>query len=152
MHDVRHLRIALLLLRIGVAMVLIPWSLDKILHPEHAGRVFELFYRMPGASRAALAVFGVAELALAVAFTLGIAKRFTYGTVLVMHGISTLSSYRQYLDPFANVLFFAAWPMLAACVVLYLLREDDTLATLASRKSATGALSGARIDTAWRQR
>lgn len=42
--------------------------------------------------------------------------------VLLLHGISTLSSYRQYLDPFNNLLFFAAWPMLAACFALYLLR------------------------------
>lgn len=32
----------------------------------------------------------------------------------------------QYLDPFNNLLFFAAWPMLAACFAFYLLRELDT--------------------------
>jgi putative oxidoreductase len=48
----------------------------------------------------------------------------------VLHGISTLSSYRQYLDPFDNLLFFAAWPMLAACVALFLLRDLDTKWTL----------------------
>jgi putative oxidoreductase len=53
-------------------------------------------------------------------------KRISYGGVLILHSISTLSSYRQYLDPFNNLLFFAAWPMLAACVALYLLRDVDT--------------------------
>jgi hypothetical protein len=51
--------------------------------------------------------------------------------VFVLHGISTLSSYRQYLDPFDNLLFFAAWPMLAACFALYSLRDLDTRWTLA---------------------
>jgi hypothetical protein len=31
------------------------------------------------------------------------------------------------LAPFDNLLFFAAWPMLAACITLYLLRDLDTL-------------------------
>lgn len=134
MSDDRRLRLALLLLRVGVVVVLVPWSLDKVLNPEHAGRVFELFYRLPGMPRGALGLIGVAELALAIAFALGIAKRLTYGAVLVLHTISTLSSYRQYADPFANLLFFAAWPMLAACAVLYLLRKEDTLATLGGKE------------------
>ena len=63
-------------------------------------------------------------------------RRLTYGAVLVLHAISTLSSYRQYLSPFegSNLLFFAAWPMLAACVGLYLLRDHDTLFTVPPRR------------------
>jgi putative oxidoreductase len=49
--------------------------------------------------------------------------------VFVFHAISTVASYRQYLDPFANLLFFAAWPMLAACYTLYILRDFDTIIT-----------------------
>jgi hypothetical protein len=41
--------------------------------------------------------------------------------------VSTFSSYKQYLAPFEgpNLLFFAAWPMLAACFTLFLLRDQD---------------------------
>ncbi|MEX2206467.1 MAG: hypothetical protein WEF50_09600 [Myxococcota bacterium] len=113
---------------------MLPWSLDKLVNPAHAGRVFELFYRIPSVGPAVLALLGVAELVLVGAFALGVAKRFTYGAVLALHTVSTLSSYRQYLDPFANLLFFAAWPMLAACIALYLLRDQDTLATLRRRR------------------
>ncbi len=70
-----------------------------------------------------------AELLLLVAFVLGIAPRFTYGAVLLLHGVSTLSSFHQYRFPFenkTNLLFFAAWPMLAACFTLYYLRDLDT--------------------------
>jgi putative oxidoreductase len=38
----------------------------------------------------------------------------------------------MYLAP--NLLFYAAWPMLAACVVLFLMRELDTLASPGSRR------------------
>lgn len=87
---------ALLLLRAGVFVVMLMWTL------------------------------GGAELLLVLAFGLGLWKRATDGAVLMPHAVSTLSSYRQYLDPFDNLLFFAAWPMLAACAALYLLRDLDT--------------------------
>jgi hypothetical protein len=34
---------------------------------------------------------------------------------------------------FDNLLFFAAWPMLAACFALYLLRDLDTLGVVGGR-------------------
>ena len=34
---------------------------------------------------------------------------------------------------FDNLLFFAAWPMLAACFALYLLRDLDTLGVVSGR-------------------
>jgi hypothetical protein len=125
-----RLRASLLGLRIAIALVFTVWALDKILQPEHAGRVFEHFYRLPGMGESILAAIGAAQLALTAAFVAGLAKRATYGAVLALHAISTFSSYRQYLDPFGNLLFFAAWPMLAACLALYLLRDLDTLGTV----------------------
>ncbi|NER79557.1 MAG: hypothetical protein F6K42_08230 [Leptolyngbya sp. SIO1D8] len=46
-----------------------------------------------------------------------------------MHAVSTLASFPRYLDPFTtpNLLFFAAWPMLAACFGVFFLRDLDTL-------------------------
>ncbi len=72
------------------------------------------------------------ELAIILAFLAGWKKKWVYGFVLVLHGISTLSSYHQYFTPFekVNLLFFAAWPMLAACYALFILRDKDTLFTL----------------------
>jgi len=53
----------------------------------------------------------------------------TYGAILAMHTVSTLSAFHMYLDPWGpkNLLFFAAWPMLAAIYSLYILRDEDTL-------------------------
>lgn len=115
-------------------MVMLMWTLDKFVNVSHAARVFENFYGIAGLGRGAMAVLGGAELLLVLAFGLGLWKRVTYGAVLVLHAISTLSSYRQYLDPFANLLFFAAWPMLAACAALYLLRDLDTRLTLGASR------------------
>jgi hypothetical protein len=105
------------------------WTLDKLITPQHAAGIFAAFYGIAGLS--ALVVYGAAaiELLIIVAFVLGIAKRLTYGAVLLLHGVSTLVSFKMYLG-FGNLLFFAAWPMLAACFALYLLRNEDRLFSL----------------------
>jgi len=121
--------VSLFLLRLGVFIVMLMWTLDKLINPSHAGAVFERFYTISGLGSTAFLIIGLAELALIVAFLLGVKKTLTYGAVLVLHGISTLSSYQQYLG-FDNLLFFAAWPMLAACFVLFYLRDLDTKYTL----------------------
>lgn len=129
--DVRErVRLPLLLLRLGVFLVMLMWTLDKLVNPEHAAAVFAGFYGLEGVGRTALAAVAVAELALLAAFVTGFARRWSYGLVLAFHAVSTLSSWRQYLDPWEHLLFFAAWPMLAACFALFWLRDLDTLASL----------------------
>ena len=124
--DQARISLALLWLRLGVFITMLMWTLDKFVQPEHAARVFENFYGLGGLGENAFLIIGGLELVLILAFVVGVAKRFTYGALLVLHLGSTLSSYQQYLDPFKNLLFFAAWPMLAACAALYLLRDLDT--------------------------
>lgn len=130
MNQRHRLRIALVLLRIGVFVVMAMWSLDKLLRPEHAGAVFENFYYLSGVGTTLLAGIAVVQLALEIAFVLGLWKTVTYGYVLVAHGLSTVSSWRQYLDPLDHLMFLAAIPMLAACAALFLLRHEDTLAAV----------------------
>jgi putative oxidoreductase len=125
---------ALLLLRLSVFLVMFMWTLDKFLSPGHAAQVYSHFYRVGGLGNGVFYAIGVAELLLLVALLVGYQKRFTYGTVLVLHAVSTLAAYRQYLAPLSNLLFFAAWPMLAACFTLYTLRDLDTLWVVDSRK------------------
>ena len=127
---------ALITLRVGVFVVMLMWTLDKFVNARHAAGIFNAFYGIGGLDAAVMTAIGAAELALILAFVAGYKKRFTYGAVLVLHGISTLSSYRQYLDPFDNLLFFAAWPMLAACFALYSLRDLDTLWSMGARPTA----------------
>lgn len=124
-----RLQWSLLSLRVGVFIVMLMWTLDKFIQPEHSSKVFENFYGLAGLGSTIFMVTGMVELLLILAFLGGLYKRFTYGLVLIIHGVSTFASFQQYLDPFNNLLFFAAWPMLAACIGLYLMRDEDTLFT-----------------------
>ncbi|MGX5913970.1 hypothetical protein ACR0ST_04495 [Aliidiomarina sp. Khilg15.8] len=116
---------SLFLLRLGVFVVMLMWTLDKFVSPGHTAAIFENFYGISGLSTTLAYVIGALQLILIIAFVVGYRKTISYGLVLVLHGISTFSSFPQYLDAFNNLLFFAAWPMLAACVALFMLREYD---------------------------
>ncbi len=120
---------ALLSLRLGVFVVMFIWTLDKFVRPEHTAKIFTNFYFIEGLGNLPVYLIGAVEAVILLGLLAGFRKRFTYGFVLALHGISTLSAFKQYLNPFEgpNLLFFAAWPMLAACFALYTLRDLDTL-------------------------
>lgn len=122
---------SLLLLRVGVFIVMSAWTLDKFINPEHAAGVFKHFYLMD-IELSIMTVIAAIEMLVILGFLAGIYKRFTYGFVMVIHGVSTFSSWKQYTVDI-NLLFFAAWPMLAACFALYLLRDLDTKWTLSKK-------------------
>ncbi len=115
-------------IRISIALVLIMWTIDKFVNPAHGVGVFEKFYFIAGLETQIMTIIGVLEMALIALFLIGRFKNITYLAVLIIHAVSTITPYAVYLDPFAGagLLFFAAWPMLAACYILYVFREDDT--------------------------
>ena len=125
-----RLQIPLFTLRLGVFIVMLMWTLDKFVNPAHSAAVFENFYLIGGLGSTVFLIIGLLELALIVSFLLGVKKTITYGAVLILHSVSTLSSWQQYLG-FDSLLFFAAWPMLATCYALFVLRDLDTKFTLA---------------------
>ena len=49
----RRLARALLSLRLSVFVVMLMWTLDKLINPDHAARVFRNFYLLGGLGRAA---------------------------------------------------------------------------------------------------
>lgn len=120
---------ALLALRLGVFIVMIMWTLEKFVNPEHATGIFAHFYGVEGLGDAVIFTFAIVELLVVLCFLAGIYKRWTYGAILLLHGATTLISWKYYLG-FSNMLFFAAWPMFAACYALYVLRDQDTLFTV----------------------
>jgi len=121
---------ALLLLRLSVFLVMLMWTLDKFINPDHSAAVYANFYQIDGLGAKIFLLIGALELLLLLAFVTGFKKTFSYGLVLAIHAVSTLSTWQQYLDPFNNLLFFAAIPMLAACWTLFSLRELDTRLTV----------------------
>ena len=128
MNTSERIPLALFVLRVSVFLVMLMWTLDKFVRPEHAASVFEHFYGLSSLGASLMYTLAAAESLLLLGFVAGYAQRLTYGAVLILHALSTLSSYRQYLHPFenANFLFFAAWSMLGACFALYTLRDLDT--------------------------
>lgn len=137
MIDDDRIRLVLLFLRITVFMVMFVWTLDKFIAPDHAARVFEKFYLLPGLSSVVFVAIGTIQLVIVTAFLIGFQKTVSTGLVLVMHLISTVSSYHHYVNVFqpgTNLLFWAAWPMLAACFALFYLRDYDTILSIDTRK------------------
>jgi putative oxidoreductase len=105
-----RIALSLVLMRLTVFLLMFMWTIDKFINPDHVAGVYAKFYFLGGLGSVVMYVIGVIELAILVGFVLGIQKQFTYGAVLIFHGISTLSAFRQYFAPFEgpNLLFFAA--------------------------------------------
>lgn len=127
-----RIALSLLLMRLSIALVLLMWTLDKFIRPDHAAAIFAAFYSIQGVGTAVVYILAVIQLLVVIAFVIGFRKSMTYLIVLFMHALSTVIAFPKYLAPFTdpNLLFFAAWPMLAACFALYMLRDMDTLWTV----------------------
>src|SRR5436309_8237659 len=121
--------VALLVLRVTVFLVMLVWTLDKFVEPQHVSKIMEHFYFIKGVSSSMIYIIGALELTVLVGFVAGFAKKWTYGLVLLFHAVSTLSSYKQYLHPIVapNILFFASCPMLGACFALYFLLDLESI-------------------------
>ncbi|PWQ95298.1 hypothetical protein [Leucothrix arctica] len=123
----QRLNLSLFLLRLGVFIVMGIWAVDKFVNPTHTAGVLLNFYSIQDVGAGASYAMGAVQLVVLAAFVTGFKRTWAYGIVLLMHGVSTFISYERYLDPWAgaNLLFFAAWPMLAAIAALFLLAEYD---------------------------
>lgn len=126
------LEFSLFAMRLSIFLVLLMWTIDKMVNAVHAASVYDKFYYLSGFEGYMLYI-GLVELFILGAFVIGTYKKITYGAVLLFHTISTLASFKQYFAPFDgnNLLFFAALPMLVVCVTLFLLRDYDVKFTVA---------------------
>jgi hypothetical protein len=126
------LELSLLMMRLATAVFLLVWAIDKILNQGHAQNVFKTFY-FTTPSPEILTALGAAQTVIVLALAAGFARFWTYGAVLLMHLISTLSTYGRLMNPWgpvAQLLFWAAIPVLAAMLALFLLREQDRLLSI----------------------
>ncbi len=132
---------ALLALRLGVGLVFFMWTLDKFVNPDHAIRVFQHFYMIPFLTENGSYVVGAVQALLVGSFIAGFLRTWSYGLVFLLHAGSTLTPMANYFSPWegANLLFFAAWPMLAAAFTLWWLRDYDVLLNLDARRSAASS-------------
>lgn len=129
----RDLELSLALIRLAIAGFLMVWVCDKLFNADGAVKTFSKYYFGLSGDTVMLGI-GVVQLVLVLAFAAGLFKTLTYGAVALMHAFSTFASYERYLDPFArpNILFWAAVPVLAAMIALFILRNRDRMWTLGS--------------------
>lgn len=123
------LEAGLLAIRVSCAALFLVWSIDKIVHPDHAQGVFKVFYFMQITEQIAIAV-GVVQTVIVLGFLIGAMKTWTYGAVLLMHTISVVSTWERLLTPYAGnrqILFWGAVPVVAALLLLFLVRKRDRL-------------------------
>ncbi|MEL6364020.1 MAG: hypothetical protein AAFR11_04190 [Pseudomonadota bacterium] len=129
-----RLPIALAVLRYSIAAFFAVWAIEKFVKPEVTGRIWSHFYKIEGIGEIASYAIGSVQLAVIVLFVLGLFRFWTYGALMVMHAVSTFSTWEHLIDPYGkNHLFWAGVPTLAAIVALWLMREEDTLGTLGNR-------------------
>ncbi|MEM8806498.1 MAG: DoxX protein, partial [Cyanobacteria bacterium P01_G01_bin.38] len=131
MTSTRKMEIGLATIRITTAAFFLVWSIEKIVAPELAQKVFARFYASNISTGFSITV-GVLQTAIVLLFSAGLFKLWTYGALLGMHAVSTLSSYEPLLNPYTppNHLFWAAVPVLGALIALFLMRKEDQLLTL----------------------
>lgn len=127
-----RIRLCLFTMRLSIFVVMLAWTLDKIIRPDHAGMVFQDYYFLPEPGSSLLMLIGVAEIILLVLFVSGVCKPLTYGLILLFHTVSTIAPVYQYAS--GQLLFYAAFPMWAGCLTLFLLRDLDTLFTFQKKQ------------------
>ena len=76
---------ALLLLRLSVFVVMLMWTLDKFINPDHSAAVYANFYKIGGLGAEIFMLIGALELLLLLAFVTGFKKTISYGLVLIIH-------------------------------------------------------------------
>lgn len=134
-----YLKPALLATRLFIAYFMLMWALDRFANAEHADKVANSFYKIGNLSLTAIPtqVIGGFLLAVIFAFVIGFKKRFSYGLVVLLHGMGTLAIMKNLLfftDSF-TLIFLASLPTLGAMILLFLLRKEDTLLSLKGKWS-----------------
>ncbi len=140
---------ALILLRVSLGLFLLVWGGDKLVNAEHGVAVSDRFYLGLMSGRAVLLAVGVLEIVFGVLVVLGLARRISYGGLLLVAGATLLAVWKSILDPLelviegGNPVFFASLIVFAGSLVLWAFRDDDLL-SLDARRSAYGRAPAAK--------
>ena len=126
-----NLRLPLFLTRLSIFGFLLPWQLMRFTKPDSINGIAQKYYKfsMPEIGST---ITGVLMMALLIAFLFGFKKRMSYGLVALLHGIGTAMTIPNLIPGIEgyNQLFLAAVPALMAMVLLYCLRNEDTLLSI----------------------
>jgi len=122
------LRLPLFLTRLSIFLFMLPWQIMRFTKPEVINNISNKYYKfsMPEIGST---ITGVLMIALLIAFLIGFKKKMSYLLVLILHGIGTAMTIPNLIPGIEgyNQLFLAAVPALAAMLLLYCLRDEDTM-------------------------
>lgn len=130
---------SLLFLRVSLGLLLVIWGIDKLVNVDHAVRVSDGFYFGAFSVPVLLQLFGVVQIAAGLLICLGLALHLAYPFLLAVAAVTALGVWKSIVDPWgwalegSNVLFYPSLIVLAASVVLWAFRDEDTL-TLQRRR------------------
>jgi putative oxidoreductase len=133
---------ALLFLRASVALLIIFWGIDKIVDPGHSLAVSDRFYRGLLSFPALMPILGAAQVGVGLLALVGLYRRIADPIVALLNLGSMLGVWKSIVDPWGwylegtNVLFFPSLTVMAASLLLLVLREEETLVLDRRRKVA----------------
>ncbi len=126
-----NLKLPLFLTRIFIVLFMLPWQLTRFTSPEIINTISTKYYKftMPAIGST---ITGVFMMGLLLAFLVGFKKRISYGLILVFHTIGTIMTIPFMIPGTENfrATFLAAIPTIGAMLLLYYLRDEDTMLSL----------------------
>lgn len=134
-------RWSLLLTRISVGWLLVLWGLDKLVNVDHSIAVAETYYFGIGSQVLVLNVLGVLEVLLGLLVVIGLLRRFAYPVMVAVLAVTAIGVRRSIVDPWGwfledtTVLFYPSLIILAAALVLWAFRDEDSM-SLDERRGA----------------
>jgi len=129
-----NLKLPLFLTRLSIFYFMLPWQLMRFTKPESIVGIAKKHYKFTMPESASM-ITGIVMMALLLAFVAGFKKRISYGLVFVLHALGTLMTLPKLIigSPSFYILFLAAIPTIFAMLLLYCLRDEDTMLTIDDR-------------------
>ena len=130
----RNFKLPLFLTRLSIFYFLLPWQVMRFTAHYRIEGIANKYYKIPAIPDMVGTIIGVAMMALLIAFLVGFKKRISYGLIFILHAIGTVMSMPAMI-PFVGLpgykqLFLAALPAAFAMLLLYCLRDEDTMFSL----------------------
>lgn len=122
---------SLLWLRIGIALLVFWWGVDKIIDPGHAIGVSDAFYFGIFSLPSLVPLLGALQVGLSLLALVGLFRRIVDPLILLVNLGSLVSVWRSIVDPWGlvmdgtNVLFFPSLAVGAGCLVLIAFRDEE---------------------------
>jgi len=126
-----NLKLPLFLTRLSIFYFLLPWQLMRFTKPESVIGIAKTHYKFTMPESVPL-ITGVLMMLLLVAFLVGFKKKITYMLVFILHALGTLMTLPKLIIGLESfyILFLAAIPAAMAMLLLYCLRDEDTMLSL----------------------